>query len=288
MGRIIINLLLILLSTSVSAQTVNKSYCDSNSCTLPRDHEAHFNPYYNGHLCENFDPKQNDFSKEYLSLRTRHLGKNIISDLSEFDFSSIWITKDNQQNGTIGLDYKRIRIHFSNATKDSEDPLLYHVSGKSNVSSNICDFHGQIRLIQAYDLVGESEYQNSGGLFGEYVFYEDKAQNHAGVFQGIFECFYYLDLKNRKGFLDESSDIADGYFNRTYVGTWQGYNTKNLKKCIWGDYRLPFTFDFDCGDGEMKICDKYLQNGWTTFNSGAEYELAGDKAILKDKWWTKK
>lgn len=285
--------ILILLTTftivpSQSQDTTPHGFCERNWCRLPKDDEAHFDPYYNGHLCENFDPKQNDFRKEYLQLRTRHGGLDKLIDLRTFDFSSIWLTDDNQQNGVIGLDCKRIKIHISNVTKESKDNLLYRVVGKSNVGGNICDFSGQIKLIHAYQTESDAGYEFSGNLFAEYVFYEDKSQNHVGTFQGIFECFFYLDRKNKKALLDESADIADGYFNRTYVGTWKGYNSKTTKKCIWGDYRLPFTFDFDCGDGEMIICDKYVQNGWATFNSGDEYEFINEKVIIKDKWWVKK
>jgi hypothetical protein len=266
-----------------------RGYCDSISCSLPREDEAHFDPYYNWHLCENFDPKQSDFSKEYLELQTRHRGWNMVQNLTSFDLSSIWTNQNDHQNGVIGLDCKRIKVFISKVTKDTKDDLLYHVDGKSNVSGNICDFTGQIRLLTAYEFApqSDSEHENSGNLFAEYTFNEDKAQKHAGIFKGTFECFYYLDKKDMKGFIDESSSIADGYFNRTYVGTWKSYSTKSIKKCIWGDYRLPFTFDFDCGDGEMHVCEKYIQNGWTTFNSGDEYEYVGDRAILIDKWWKK-
>lgn len=65
--------------------------------------------------------------------------------------------------------------------------------------------------------------------------------------------------------------------NRTYMGTWKGYHAKSAKKCIWGDYRLPFTFDFDCGDGAMIVCDKYVQNGWASFNDGSDFVVVGDK-----------
>ena len=97
--------------------------------------------------------------------------------------------------------------------------LVYHVTGKSNVNGNICDFTGHIRLVKAYEFTSnsESEHENSGNLFAEYSFNEDKTQKHVGSFKGVFECFYYLDKKNKKGLLDESSDIADGYFNRTYI-----------------------------------------------------------------------
>jgi len=293
MRQLTLTLLCILTTLiNVNGQTQDKlapGYCDSNWCKLPKEHKAHFDPYYNGHLCENFNPKQTDFSKEYLELRTRHHGENTIQNLAGFDLSAIWTNADNQQNGVIGLDYKRIRIFVGKVTKDAKDNLTYHVTGKSNVNGNICDFNGQIKLLRAYEssVDSESEHDNSGNLFAEYSFNEDKTQKSSGSFRGIFECFYYLDKKNRKGLIDESSSIADGYFNRTYVGTWTSNSTKATKKCIWGDYRLPFTFDFACGDGEMRACDKYIQNGWTTFNSGDEYDFVGDKAVLKDKWWAK-
>jgi len=44
-------------------------------CKLPKNDPAHFNPYYNGHLCENFNPQQTDFSKEYLNLQTKRYAK---------------------------------------------------------------------------------------------------------------------------------------------------------------------------------------------------------------------
>jgi hypothetical protein len=101
------------------------------------------------------------------------------------------------------------------------------------------------------------------------------------------ECAVHLDKS--KMLLDESMDIADGYWNRTFVGTWTEYKTQKSKKCIWGDYRLPFTFDFDCGDGEMVICDKYVKNGWQTFNVGSEYvNTEDDKWVFRDTWWVKK
>lgn len=286
--------LLYILSTLINVYGQNKDaatrgYCDSNSCRLPKDDPAHFNPYYNGHLCENFDPTKTDFSIDYLRLTTREDEQNIVQNLRDFDLSAIWAKVDDQQNGVLGLDCKRIKIFIGKVTKDTKDNLVYRVTGKSNVNGNICDFIGYIKLLKAYEFTtdAESEHDNSGNLLAEYSFNEDRTQKHVGSFKGVFECFYYLDKKTKKGFLDESSGIADGYFNRTYVGTWTSYSNNAVKKCIWGDYRLPFTFDFDCGDGEMRVCDKYLQNGWVTFNNGTEYDFVNDKAVLKDKWWAK-
>jgi hypothetical protein len=90
--------------------------------------------------------------------------------------------------------------------------------------------------------------------------------------------------------LDESTDFSDGYFNRVFVGTWADYKIKKPKKCIWSDYRIPFAFGFDCGDGEMFVCKEYENNGWQTFNDASEHICAGGDAPceLKDKWWIKK
>jgi len=263
--------LFITLNSGQSQPKAQRSFCDF-VCSLPKEDEAHFNPYYNGHLCENFDPEQADFSAEYLKLRTRNARPNIIQDLAVNDLSDAWLTKDKQQNGVIGLDCKRIKIRITSVTRDVKDKLLYHVAGRSKVNNNICDFTGDIRLLRAEKLepAEESEHDNAGRLIAEYTFYEDRTQKHVGFFKGVHESFYYIDPVNKKAFLDESSEIADGYFNRTYVGTWTSYTTKAVKKCIWGDYRLPFVFDFDCGDGEMMVCEKYVQNGWTTFNDATD------------------
>lgn len=274
---------MLLLSGTLLAQKA--PYCNSDWCTLRKDHPAHFDPYYNGHLCENFNPKQSDFSKEYLMLQSSQGSQDVVDDLSDYDLSGIWPTIDGQQNGVIGLDYARIRIHISSASRDTKDKLLYHVKGKSNVKDNVCDFTGTVRLVNAYAGSDESEHEHSGRLFAEYTFYEDKTQKHVGTFQGIFECFYYIDLKTKKAYIDESSNIADGYYNRTYVGTWKGYNSTSGKKCIWGDYRLPFTFDFDCGDGEMIVCEQYEKNGWEAYNKREEFEIVDGKKVIKDKWW---
>jgi hypothetical protein len=282
---------LIPLTSHAQLKNENKevmSYCESSGCRLPKDHEAHFDPYYNGHLCENFNPQQADFSGTYLRLRKGDGGSGVLNELLQYDLSAIWLTPDHHQNGIIGLDYKRIKIHIHEVKKDTQDARLYHVKGTSNVSGNICDFTGQIRLLKALPPGEESEYENSGELFVTYTFYEDKTQKHVGVFKGVFEAFYYLDKDKKRGFIDESAAVADGYFNRTYVGTWTGYDSKTPKKVIWGDYRLPFTFDFDCGDGEMMICEKYVHNGWASFNSGEEYVFVDNKAVIKDKWWMMK
>mgnify|MGYP000961084409 CR=1 FL=1 len=64
---------MILISANTFAQ--ESKYCDAEWCSLPKNHEAHSDPYYNGHLCENFDSKQVDFSTEYLNLQSKRISK---------------------------------------------------------------------------------------------------------------------------------------------------------------------------------------------------------------------
>lgn len=244
-------------------------------------HPAHFDPYYNWHLCENFDPKQADFSKEYLDLQSTRmaaLGPNVLNTVSSYSFEldSIFQTIDHDQNGVIGSKYRRIRVHIG-AAEATNDPLVYQVKGKSVVGENRCDFTGKITLLSLYEFE-EYAIKGEGTLFAHYEFFEDSTQEHVGVFKGTFECDVIVNHDAETIEFSEISMDADGYYNRTYVGTWQQYGSDRPLKCIWGDYRLPFTFDFDCGDGEMVVCDKYVENGWQSHQNRSGVEQNG-------RWW---
>tara|TARA_Y100000782_G_scaffold111521_1_gene139777 strand:- start:6497 stop:7360 length:864 start_codon:yes stop_codon:yes gene_type:complete len=282
-------LIVSILLMSVIAVAQEAKYCDLEWCNLPKNHEAHFDPYYNGHLCENFDAKQTDFSKEYLKLQTERLSKiatDITKEIADYKFntSALFNTGDFQQNGILGLDYKRIRIHISE-TKQTNGELEFIILGKSNVSSNICDFEGTIKVLNVYEITENYDFPGQATLFAAYEIFEDSTQNHVGVFKGTLECSIVIDHTTKEIMLDESFAMADGYYNRSYVGIWKSYNSTVVKKCIWGDYRLPFTFDFDRGDGEMMVNQKYIENGWTTFANGSEYDFSKDKLRLKNQWW---
>lgn len=234
-----------------------------------------------------FNPNQIDFSKKYLDILLSSNSHNELDKYYLYNCDSIWQTQNFQQNGIIGKNYQRIQFHIDNALKSNENSDLYYITGKSKVNNNICNFSGTIELLKLYCY--ECDFDSTttcGYLIGQYVFYEDSTQNHSGIFKGIMSCDIYIDKKNKRILLDESMDVADGYQNRTYVGVWVDYHTKLSKKCIWGDYRLPFTFDFDCGDGEMIVCEKYVKNGWETYNDYSEYSISEDKTVyLKNKWW---
>ena len=79
--------------------------------------------------------------------------------------------------------------------------------------------------------------------------------------------YCHIDEDNKKVCLDIDLGGGDGYNQRNYVGTWQSYKTNATKRCIWGEYRLPYTFDFDIGDGEMRINPKYNSPEWEQWQS---------------------
>jgi len=217
---------------------------NSHADNMSKNKESHIDPYRNGHLYKYFDPKQSDFSDQYLKLRTKRVSKIGIEKANQlidyqFDKDSLFNTGNFQQNGIIGLSYRRIRIHISE-TKKTENNLRFIIVGKSNVKRNVCDFKGTIDFFKIYEIEEEFEIPGQAIIFAKYELYEDSTQNHAGVFRGIFECAVIIDHQNKKIKLNNILG-GDGYFNRTYVGTWKSYSSKFMKKCIWGDHRLPFT-----------------------------------------------
>ncbi len=290
-------IIFLLLSITVNAQedidtTSDKNYNGYEQDTIITS-ENNSTPYYNYDLYKHFNPEQIDFSKEYYELQTKRYqnNENILNQLIKYDFSKIWFSRNQEHNGIIGKNYQRIQIHIDTVYKNTYDDKNYIVIGKSKVKDNICSFKGDIKIISIF-IDKDCDYEdfsNCGDLFASYTFYEDSTQYHSGIFKGITECSIYVDKKNKKIILDDLSDGADGYWNRSFVGTWSNYSNKIKKKCIWGDYRLPFTFDFDCGTGEMHINEKYANNGWKTFNDGTEIvNVANDLWETKDKWWLRK
>jgi len=250
-----------------------------------------------------YSPPQTGINKEYLDSRLQDDDlsgrKNELPQSLNYDYSSIWVTDNSTQNGVIGTNYQRIEMYIGKVTKSKDRADTYLVTGKSKVNKNICDFSGEIKLIKLFfkDCYDDSDpderpkhtkLPKCAVLFAEYVFHEDGTQNHTGVFNGITECSVRAD--KTKMLLDESMDFADGYSNRTFVGTWTDYKTKNSKRCIWGDYRLPFTPGFDCGDGEMIICEEYVKYGWQPYQDGSEREWDERTKMYerKNKWWLKK
>jgi hypothetical protein len=246
------------------------------------------NPFDRWRLNQHYDTNQVNFSKEFLKARGGKL-PIITYELKRLNCSPAWL-RQNSQDGVLGNNYQRIKIKLLSVKKDETNPLSYSVTGKSKVKNNITDFFGKIEIIKVLDdTVNEDTSLLHGIIFSKYSFWEDSTKMYSGLFEGIVETLFMYDLKKNEIYLDTLMDVADGYSNNTFVGTWTDYKTKKSKKCIWGEYRLPFTFDFDVGDGEMVINERYRKNGWETFNDfDKEWTFIKEGfSVEKNKWWIK-
>jgi hypothetical protein len=214
------------------------------------------------------------------------------------DFAPLWLHTENQYvYGFIGNDYQRLKLKFLSVIKDSLSQNTYDVLGKSMVRNNIVGFHGKIKITNVRKFVTMSlgvddELKGKGlkGQFmivGDYLFAEDATNSNSGVFKGKFRTDFYLD-KNKKVYYDDIEMYSDGYTNNEFVGQWASYNdSKLIKRCNWGDYRIPNSGDFDIGAGEFSPNDKYLKYGWKNLRDVSLTGLPGKKAqqIESLTWW---
>jgi hypothetical protein len=229
--------------------------------------------------------------------------ENLNKQLNKYDFSDLLNSKDNSiVYGFIGANYQRLRIKFISITKDSVSSNIYHVYGKSMMKKNIDEFKGTLIISAIFKLKSismgiDSEYKNKG-LKGEYIIlghyqlFENKEQEHSGTFEGKFQSDYYLD-RNGKVCYDDIN-LGDSYTNNQFVGKWTDYKTQISKTCNWGDYRMPYSGNFDGGAGDFSPWTTDARLGWETVN---ESWLVGSKdkklmakgrlaqKIENAKWW---
>lgn len=220
--------------------------------------------------------------------------QNKIKEFSKFNFPKIWMKTENHNVfGIIGKDNQRIKIKLISIEKDQNNPQKYIVKGKSNVKDNICDFNGFITLKEVYetkelDYGVDNEYENKGIksqgiLIANYELFENIKQTHSGKFSGKLYSKWYLTSDNKIEY-DDISSIADGYTNNIFAGKWENYKTHLIKKCNWGDYRIPdATSDFDIGAAEFSPNLKYYDKGW---ESRAKI-YSDEQAKMKEMeiWW---
>jgi len=89
---------------------------------------------------------------------------------------------------------------------------------------------------------------------------------------------------------DALSWAADGFENNQFEGSWTDYKTGVIKKCNWGDYRIPDSRKLDTGAAEFGVDQQYYDFGWKYYNLAWGYSL--DKPGVKEarereteKWW---
>lgn len=213
------------------------------------------------------------------------------------DFSSLW-TSDNiadnegksiqrQTMGFIGENYQRLYIRFISVIQNKEKPYEYYVYGKTKVKNNICEFQGLLE-IKGVKVYIHPEFPNlkTGFINGVYQFFENKNQQGTGIFKGIFTLNWYIDSKGDLRY-DALMFDADGYRNNQFEGTWTSYKGGQIKKCNWGDFRIPDCGDLDKGEGEFYLNEKYSKFGWESYSKilGDSPENQKAREMENQKWW---
>lgn len=253
-----------------------------------------------------FSQNLNRISDKWLdmSLSEKNVDRNeLLEKFVKYDYSSLWLTKQDETIGYIGNNYQRFYIRFINIEKDLINPVYYFVKGKSRVGNKICDFNGKIKILHIremdkvkrenlLDLIKENKdsdimrrFKNVRFVvFAEYTLKENKDQKWSGSFQGVLKSFFYIE--NEKVFYDDSNfEYSDSFSNNLFVGNWMSYTTGFDKICCWGNFRIPYSFDLDVGVSEFSPNDKYLKNGWESYHK-AYFE--NNKNALNEeqkKWW---
>lgn len=159
--------------------------------------------------------------------------ENVIDKYSVPDFSPLWLQTDNYNVvGIIGDHNQRIKIKLLTINKDPNNREEYHVTGKSSVKGNICDFEGTIRIekileVEVIHLGVDNEYKDrgiksQGVLVAQYEFFEKREQKHSGIFKGTLYTKWYIDANSEMRY-DDIQNNADRYMNNAFLGTWQMY-----------------------------------------------------------------
>ena len=193
--------------------------------------------------------------------------------------------------GFIGNDYQRLFIHFVSAIQNPTNPYEYLVYGKTKVKETICAFQGTITVRKA-SIYKSSEIPTytQGFATCDVVLYEDKKQPSTGYIKGMMKSAFLIDNKGKFRY-DGLMFVADGFSNNQFEGSWTSYKTNAIKKCNWGDYRIPDCGDLDIGAGEFSVNEKYVNNGWLKYNlenmvpNGAIVKPKVDKKAASKKWW---
>jgi hypothetical protein len=235
--------------------------------------------------------QQNSLEFKNQILSSEYIDKqDIKNEFIKHDISHILTQTSNAQVfGFIGDNYQRIRIKLISVIKNKHNPSQYFVYGKSMVKENVCEFQGTITITNVFNSKDpETAGIKNGKVVGEYLFLENPSQKHVGQFKGVFSSDWYIDKDGSLKYND-LNDVADGFSNNEFVGTWTSYSGTLTKICNWGDGRIPMSGDLDVGTGEFVPSQKYAVNGWTSyldaFGGGNKAKTEEGRKMEQAEWW---
>lgn len=217
---------------------------------------------------------------------------NQLNDFQSYDFSSVFVNLNFYYvQGVIGDDFQRIQVKIISAEKDTKNPNIYHLKGKSKVKNNIVPFSGDLTLNALFlikDIPTEENLNNiahQGVITGSYWFKEPKKGKHSGVFKGNYEGKFQISDEN-KVTLNDLDLFSDHYINNIFNGTWETYDKKMKMICKWGDFRVPdVPSTFDLGAGEFSPNEKYNTKGWGNYNNAFLRNNVKAIELEETEWW---
>lgn len=226
--------------------------------------------------------------------------------IAKSDISSIWLTNQRNTVGFIGDNYQRLYIHYDRITKKLGSDSIYLVKGKSMVGNNICNFNGEFKILALNEieegqrslLLEEARKDNDSAmirmlmhikyaLVSRLFLKENLNEINAGFFTGELVSYIYV-YKGKVNYYDIDLEYNDSFINNSVIGTWESYSSKKIKKCHWGNFRIPQSGDLDIGAGEFSPNEKYIQYGWRNY---VDAYVGNNKVALRienDKWWIDK
>jgi len=231
--------------------------------------------------------------------------KTLYEKISKYDLSTVIfpdsICDDNNDKfirpellGYIGSNFQRFQIHFTTIVRSITNPYEYKITGKTKVRDNICSFTGTMTVSEATndssDLMEEIGFPTYTRGFITFLVQinEDKTHAGSGFIKGELTTDIYFDDKDSIHY-QALMLVADGFSNNQFEGTWTSYQTGILKKCNWGDFRIPDSKDLDGGTADFYPMEKYLENGWRNYyncmSDDDESKRKEAQRIEESVWW---
>ncbi len=204
--------------------------------------------------------------------------------------------------GFIGKNYQRFYIHYISVKRDTGNHYVYQVTGKTKTKDTARNFKGTITVVKArvckepvkmlvhddHNKLHEIPFRQ-GVAYCDIKFTEDTAAHGSGTITAKLTTRFYLD-SNQHIFYDNLENLSGRNCNNQVAGLWKLNKGDSIKRCNWGDYRIPYSGDLDVGAGGFCPADQYLDNGWQNYRDanfgGPETPKSRKAAALENvRWW---
>ena len=188
--------------------------------------------------------------------------------------------------GVLSRDFKPIEVYFSSVTT-TQAPGLFDVGILFKNGKDVYSLQGSLSFnaIYFWDHRQDDYYcPYTFILVGTLVASDDSGHALSGTYSATG---YATEDNPNLVLLDDLNVVADGYENRSFAGTIDIDGKKEL--CMWSDYRMPYRFDFDTGDGEMMINPKYNSPEWDALSDRFDttQDSQGKRTVkYRNPWWT--